>query len=222
MIDQLVVVNPAPSDSRKGNTVTTDRWTGFLEELGVSVRVEHEYDGGDDGGMIALHARRSADSIRRFAETHPDRPLVVALTGTDLYRDLDSSPEAQRSVERADRLILLQPEGLDRLDPRAREKARVIHQSVSLEPEPRRPEGSEDQFACLIVAHLRPVKDPLRLAHALRDVPDSSRLHGYHLGGTLDEEVRERAESEAQRNPRFTLLGEQSRERTLEYLKGAD
>jgi hypothetical protein len=222
MLDQAVLINPAPPDSRKGNTVTTDRWAGFLEKLGVDLRVTHSYDGGDDQGMIALHARRSADSIQRFAKKHPERPLVVALTGTDLYRDLKNSREAQQSVELADRLVLLQSEGLEKLDVNARRKAHIIHQSVSTRPNPRRPEGAENELVCLIVAHLRAVKDPLRLAYALREVPESSRLHGYHLGGTLDENVREEAENEAETNPRFTLLGEQSRERTLEHLKGAD
>lgn len=222
MLDQAVLINPAPPDSRKGNTVTTDRWAGFLKELGVDLRIAHSYENADDSAMIALHARRSADSIRRFANQYPQRPLVVALTGTDLYRDLDNSPPAQRSVKLADRLVLLQSEGLEKLDEDARGKARVIHQSVSARPDPRRPEDSEDELVCLIVAHLREVKDPLRLAYALRGLPESSRLHGYHLGGSLDEHLRQEADDEAEDNPRFTLLGEQSRERTLEYLKGAD
>ena len=44
--------------------------------------------------MVALHARRSADSVRDFAEKAPGRGVAVVLTGTDLYRDLPASQEA--------------------------------------------------------------------------------------------------------------------------------
>ena len=58
--------------------------------------------------LIALHALRSADSIRRFHEAHPTKPLIVVLTGTDVYRDIHESKEAQRSLELATRLVALQ------------------------------------------------------------------------------------------------------------------
>lgn len=38
--------------------------------------------------MIALHARRSAPAIAAWRARRPDAPLVVVLTGTDLYHDL--------------------------------------------------------------------------------------------------------------------------------------
>jgi hypothetical protein len=48
--------------------------------------------------LIALHARRSAESINVSHELHPELPLIVALTGTDLYRDI------HRDRKRNDRL----------------------------------------------------------------------------------------------------------------------
>ena len=39
--------------------------------------------------MIALHAWGSSDSIRNFRERYPDRPLIVALSGTDIYYYLE-------------------------------------------------------------------------------------------------------------------------------------
>ena len=52
--------------------------------------------------LIALHARRSATSIAAWAQAHPDRPLVVVLTGTDLYRDIATDAAAQRSLHLID------------------------------------------------------------------------------------------------------------------------
>ena len=37
---------------------------------------------------MSLHARKTRPSIERFRERHPELPLVVAATGTDLYEDL--------------------------------------------------------------------------------------------------------------------------------------
>ena len=42
--------------------------------------------------MLALHARRSYPSIRNFS-----KKLVVALTGTDIYRDIRTSPTRARA-----------------------------------------------------------------------------------------------------------------------------
>ena len=49
--------------------------------------------------MIALHARRSHPSISAYARFYPkDHPLVVVLTGTDLYRDIRTDEDAQGSL----------------------------------------------------------------------------------------------------------------------------
>ena len=58
----------------------------ILAGLGHRVRVTETYDGAPADMMVALHAWRSADSIAQFREQFPDRPLIVALTGTDIYR----------------------------------------------------------------------------------------------------------------------------------------
>src|SRR5260370_33229943 len=57
--------------------------------------------------LIALHARRSAESVRSSKERAPERPVALALTGTDLYRDIHQDAGAARSLALADRLIVL-------------------------------------------------------------------------------------------------------------------
>src|SRR5262245_38579206 len=53
---------------------------------------------------VALHARRSFAAIACFRRLYPERPLIVALTGTDLYGDIRTSAEARESLELATRL----------------------------------------------------------------------------------------------------------------------
>ena len=84
--------------------------------------------------MVALHARRSHPSIVRFRDEHPELPLILALTGTDLYGDIHTDASAQESLEIADRFILLQPAGIEELAEHLRDKAWVIYQSVTAPP----------------------------------------------------------------------------------------
>jgi glycosyltransferase involved in cell wall biosynthesis len=128
---KIGIVTPAPPKSRYGNRVTALRWARILRKLGHSVTIKQEYDGEPLDLLIALHARRSYVSIKSFHREHPDRPLIVALTGTDLYRDLTRSKRAQQSLDFATRIVVLQPKAFEDLSARSKEKARVIYQSVS-------------------------------------------------------------------------------------------
>jgi hypothetical protein len=125
------LITPAPSRARGGNWTTAARWASILRGLGHRVRVTRDYLGEPADLMVALHAWRSADSIARFANEHPSRPLVVALTGTDAYRFIHSHPvPTLRSMQLAHVLVGLH----DRIDevvpPEYRGKLRVIHQSA--------------------------------------------------------------------------------------------
>jgi hypothetical protein len=156
---RIGIVTPALPESRSGNQVTASRWAKILRKIGHCVVISQQYTGEDFDLLVALHARRSFDSIDRFRRAHPDRSLIVALTGTDLYRDLNQSIKAQRSLDFANRIIALQPRALDELRPAWRRKTRIIHQSVS--PFGReRPRVSEKHFEVCVVGHLRRVKDP--------------------------------------------------------------
>ena len=84
----IQLVTPAPLTINNGNKITALRWATILKKLGHRVRVRQVYDGKPCDVLIALHALRSADSIRRFHEAHPTKPLIVVLTGTDVYRDI--------------------------------------------------------------------------------------------------------------------------------------
>lgn len=128
---RITIVTPGAAADRPGNRVTADRWAGLLRELGHAVEVAGAYEDGETDLLLALHARKSHRSIVRFREDRPGAPLVVALTGTDLYRDMeDPESEAWASVRLADRLVVLQEKAPEALPPSLRKKTRVIYQSV--------------------------------------------------------------------------------------------
>ena len=67
--------------------------------------------------------------MRRSGDFSREKPLVVALTGTDVYRDIHQSAEARESLELAHRLIVLQPKAAEELRAPLRKKVRVVVQS---------------------------------------------------------------------------------------------
>lgn len=166
------IITPAPAGSRSGNRWTALRWARMLRSLGHQVVIEEKYSGRRCDVLVALHARRSYPSVARFRRERPETPLVVALTGTDIYGDIRKNRQARRSVEMASRLIVLQPLGLKQLPARIRSRARVIVQSAERPCGTIRP--SRRVFAVCVLGHLRSVKDPFRAARAARLLPEAS------------------------------------------------
>jgi putative glycosyltransferase (TIGR04348 family) len=219
----ILIVTPAPPALHTGNRTTAERWSRILSELGHQVRIARDLPGSSDKEegevLIALHARRSFPAIDRFRRAYPGAPVVVTLTGTDLYHDVENSAEARQSLEIADRLVVLQPCAVESVPPHLRGKCRVIFQSSEAVAADDRPPANV--FRVCVLAHLRAVKDPLRAAYAARDLPAASRVQVAHAGGALDSELTVEAEDEQRRNSRYHWLGAISRERALSLLAGS-
>ena len=196
----ILIVTPAKPGSRHGNRNTATRWARLLRASGhrVGIVIDAARARGAHDVMIALHARRSAESIALW-KSKPDRPLILALTGTDLYRDIRTDAAAQESMRLADAMIVLQAEGLNELAPTLRAKTRVIHQSVRAVQRVAPP-----STYCLItvIGHLRDEKDPLRAAYALAHVPATSRIRVVQLGGAMDDALAQEAREIAARETR--------------------
>ena len=185
------------------------RWRRILRELGHEVRVANAYDGSPTDLMIALHAWRSAESIRRFRALYPDRPLIVALSGTDIYEYIARDPApVLHSLACADRLLALQDLVRRRVPMRFRSKLRVLHQSAH----PLRPgRKSTRSFDVAVIGHLRHVKDPMRAALAARRLPASSRMRIVHYGAAESPRWAAAAKAEMARNPRYVWRGDRPR-----------
>lgn len=212
----IQLVTPAPLRLNNGNKITALRWSALLKRLGHRVRITQRYDDKNCDALIALHARRSADSISRFKALHPESPLIVVLTGTDLYRDIRHDRKAKQSLEIATRLVVLQRMALNELPRHLQEKTEVIYQSA--DPiRPAQPDHTKTFRVCLI-AHLRDEKDPLRAPFAARRLPADSRIEILHIGLALDKELASKAHAEAKRNPRYRWLGPRSHGQTRKLL----
>lgn len=201
----------------------------MLKVLGHSVQIKTEYIDEPFDLLIALHAKYSHSSVTRFHREHAERPLIVALTGTDLYRDLPEDRQAQESLELASRIITLQPKASEALHLDLHEKVRVIYQSVSSKSlkvngsgKLKAGRGATQFFKVCVIGHLRPVKDPFRAAQAARLLPHASRIRVIHIGKAMTKEMEDEAREEMRVNPRYRWLGEQPKWRAHRLLASSD
>ena len=104
---KVMIVSPALAQANNGNWQTAWRWSRMLRP-DFSTQIASQWDGEEADVLIALHARRSAVSVQRWAQARGAQGLAVVLTGTDLYRDIQTDASAQRSLQLAGRLVVLQ------------------------------------------------------------------------------------------------------------------
>jgi len=207
------IITPAAPKSLNGNRATAQRWADFLIQLGHKVSITMKWDGTEYDIMLALHAWRSAESIAQFKEQFPDKPIILAMTGTDLYRFMKSHPETTlASIYAADKLVTLHRLASKVLPESVRHKVRVIHQSaIPLENTSSENKScSENTFDICVVGHLREEKDSMRVAYAVRDLPASSKIRVLHYGKAHNEEWAKYAEDEMKINSRYQWFGEVS------------
>lgn len=212
---RIEIVTPAPPGSLHGNRVTAKRWQGFLRQLGYRVPITESWSGKDADLLIALHAYRSHTSIRDFKLNYPDRPLILILTGTDIYRDRIDHPEVHQSMALADALVVLQAEAIRCIPSKWRHKARIIYQSVPPIPEQQKP---RNQFRVSVIGHLRPEKDPFCIVRALPYLPKESQITIQHLGMAMSGEMEKAALQYSKQYGRYAWHGVQSHQATLKAL----
>ena len=217
-----MIVTPAALGSRHGNRATALRWAALLRTLGCRVRVATDWDDEAADLLIALHARHSAAAIRRFRAGRPRRPVIVALTGTDLYGDGLRHRAVRGALEAATRIVVLNPLARRRLPATLARRTRVVLQAAPAAARAARGRSRSaprrGPFTVVVLAHLRPVKDPLRAAHAARLLPGSSRVRVVLLGGVRSASLAARARATMRRNPRFVWRGDRPHGRALAAL----
>lgn len=217
---KVVIVSPAMREANNGNWHTAWRWAQFLSGHWKTALLPNwppSADSAPAAAMIALHARRSAPSIQAWARQCPGKPLIVVLTGTDLYRDIRSDDYAQRSLALATHLVVLQEAGLHELPSALRHKTHVIFQSAR----PLLPAAkSERQFRALMVGHLRDEKDPLTYLRAVARM-GPGRLLFESIGEALQPELALAARTAQAGMPHYRWVGGLPRAATRQRIKRA-
>jgi len=202
----IVLVTPAFADANNGNWQTARRWARLLSPA-YRVRLTGRWAGDDDGGadlLIALHARRSADSVAAWRAAHPSRPLLLALTGTDLYRDIHTDASAQRSLALADALVVLNELGARQLPTALRAKCEVVLQSC---PARRTLPRTGRHLRALMVGHLREEKDPQTYFAAARQLAQRPDILFDHIGDALAPALGAEATALSVALPSYRWLG---------------
>jgi len=216
----VVIVTPALADANNGNWRTAWRWQRFLAPL-YPTRLVREWPderAAADRVMIALHARRSAASIAAWHDRHGSAGLAVMMTGTDLYRDIDSDPAAQRALELARFLIVLQERGGLRLPATVRDKARTIFQSASARQPASKPSS---RLRAVAVGHLREEKSPETLFALARLLAERRDIFIDHIGDALDPALARQARETMVACPNYRWLGGRSHEEARRRIQRA-
>lgn len=216
----VVLVSPAMREANNGNWHTAHRWGKFLSghcDITLTKRWSPDQDSPAAAAMIALHARRSAASIQAWARHRPGRPLVLVLTGTDLYRDIHEDADARQSLALATHVVVLQQAGLREVPAEWRHKARVIYQSApALKPATK----STRLFHAVMVGHLRDEKDPLTWLRAVASCPDE-HMRFEQIGDALQPHLADAVLAAQASLPRFRWSGGLPQAQTRQHIKRA-
>ncbi len=186
---KIALITPALHDANNGNWQTAQRWATMLNAV-HSVDVAQTWDTlplalDSYDAMIALHARRSAASVTAFATRCPAKPLIVVLTGTDLYRDIATDTCAQASLQHASTLVVLQAQGVFDLPAHVQHKAVTVFQSA---PRQAHRSHSGQALEVCVLGHLRLEKSPetvFAVAQRLAMLDCAIRI--THIGNALEE-----------------------------------
>jgi putative glycosyltransferase (TIGR04348 family) len=220
---RVVIVTPYLADANNGNWRTAERWRAMLAPSFEAIVQNDWHDSQDDACdlLIALHARRTHATVARYREAHPHAPLIVTLTGTDLYKDLAAKPpdaDALDSIHLANALIVLQEDAIRHVPKTARNNAHVIYQSCPPLPAATRARG---RLQCVVVGHLRDEKSPQTIFAAVRLLAHERSIFIDHIGAGLDPALEREAHALAATHPNYRYLGALPHESTRAAIASA-
>jgi putative glycosyltransferase (TIGR04348 family) len=200
---RLVIVTPTLAKANTGNWQTASRWARLLSGS-FRVRVTDHWAGGDEQLMIALHARKSAAAMQAWRTCHPCRPLVLVLTGTDIYGQIDTDATMHRSLEQADRIVVLNRRALAAMPPPFHAKAVLCLPSC---PSRQALHKTARHLRVLMVGHLREEKSPRIFFEAVRLLQHRNDMRFDHVGAALDPALGDEARRLAQECAQYRWLG---------------
>lgn len=205
---EISLLTPTTNVASTGNQGTAHQWKGMLEKSGHDVSIVNKLPESPPDLLIALHAEKSHEVALQFKRDHPDRKLILALTGTDIYPQ--PSETGLETMRAADALIALQSHAPRQLPSDLASRTHVIVQSA--EQIVTGVKKVSDHFQVCVVGHLRDVKAPMLAAEASRLLPPDSKIVIVHAGGILESKYESIVERELAENPRYRRVGEVSAE----------
>jgi putative glycosyltransferase (TIGR04348 family) len=218
----ILLITPGSSVRHSGNRCTASQWADLLKSQGHEVIVCYDIPEtlpvARTDLLIAMHGVKCHNAIARYRATQPDRKILLALTGTDIYPA--PSETTYESMAWADGLIILQEKAFEKIPPPFHAKTTVVIQSVQKRSD--HPAGQSHYFEVCVVGHFRDVKNPLLTAKASHLLPPESRLRIRHAGGILESKYGTLVAQEQRENPRYHWLGELSSESVVELLASSD
>jgi putative glycosyltransferase (TIGR04348 family) len=212
----VAIVTPAVKASNNGNWQTAWRWSRLLAEH-YKILLLNEWRGESADVLVALHARRSASSIAAW-QAHRRGPIVLVLTGTDLYRDIDRDASAQASLVHADRMVVLQELGAQRLPAVLRDRCTVCFQSCGRR---KTVVKTRRHLRALMVGHLRDEKSPQTYFEAVKLLRDRTDIWLDHIGAPLDAALGAQARALAGTQARYRWLEELDHGATRQHIQRA-
>ncbi len=213
----VCLVTPALAAANNGNWQTAKRWAQMLSPH-YRVQLTDQWRGEPCDVMLALHARRSAPSIKAFAAAFPAKAVIVALTGTDLYRDIRVDAEARHSLALATRLIVLQDQARVDVPSVHQPKVDVCYQSTPTRT-PLVKTGL--RLRALAVGHLRDEKDPLTMMRAMQRLALRPDIVFDHVGAPLDKALAQQAQMLSAAQSNYRWLGALPHAATLARIRRA-
>jgi glycosyltransferase involved in cell wall biosynthesis len=223
----IKIFSPSQNFEDTGNSVTAKRYFEILRGLGheVSLATNHEISSVNRHISVAfvLHATKCSNIIQRLKEL--EVPIVLILTGTDLYNDLsDLTIRAGKtclySLQAASAIIVLHENAINDLLKIARvprKKIFVIYQSTENILKKKKEKKQKINHRILMVSHIRPEKD---IETAIRGFNEfiiplkgtSTSWEIDHYGGSTDIQYEKKAKEMLSINKGFNFCGIRTKE----------
>jgi putative glycosyltransferase (TIGR04348 family) len=217
----VIIVSPASPGANNGNERTAERWRAMLADAFDARVVQPQAvdDALEADVMLALHARKSSPAITGWAARVPRRPLAVVLTGTDLYEDGPADAAVRRSLQLADRLVLLQDHAAADVPAEFRHKAVVVQQSTTtMSPGLK----ADSRLDAVMVGHLRAAKAPRVLFEAARSIAPAEHITITHIGdASAEPALGDEARALQAQCPHYRWLGALAHAPAREHIRDA-
>jgi len=197
----IKIFSPTRDDVVTGNYVTAKRYAYHLQNLGHRVFAFNELEGivNVEGVRCAfvLHAEKGSHVIKELAATNI--PVVLVLTGTDLYRDIISTKKSKkerclRSIQLASAIIVLHENAVSdllKVVSFPKERIFVVLQSVVGFQKRSSFFKKKDQYKILLLSNIRKEKGIIIAISGFlefqKNIDARTKFTLDHIGGVLDQ-----------------------------------